>query len=321
MGRKRLLPGVLPSKRRLDLFYRREGGGHGGKPPIPIPMVKVSSLNAAAYSEDNGTTWILTTIPAGSWIGVTWIGNKYVAIGSPGPGVATAATSVDGINWVSQTIQQEFFTGLGSNGVITVASGTSGALSTTTDGITWTARTPSPADNLRRKIKWSPELGLFVGIGTGGAYSSPDGLTWTLRSNLFIDRALAWSPALGLFAGFRGGTQTMYTSANGTAWVSHAFADASFASWGSAAWNGMAFAALPDSNPARSAASTDGINWTFGTSIASGANTSLTTSGTRFVGVGGNKVVTSDDNGVTWTSRVPASNAAWAAVASPTTGS
>jgi len=318
MGQKRLLPGVLPSKRRLDLFYRREGGGHGAK--APTPMVKVG-LNVAAYSKDNGTTWILTAIPAGNWDNVTWIGDKYVAVGSPGPGSATAATSIDGINWVARTIPQVQYTSLGANGSIVVAAGAGGVISTSLDGITWTAQAPMDPVNIRKKIRWSSALGLFVGVSNGGAYSSANGITWTLRSNLFIDSALAWSPDLGLFVGFQGNAQTMYSSANGTAWAAHAFIDTAFAAWVGAAWNGTVFAAIPNTNPARSATSPDGINWTFGTSIASGANTSLTTSGTRFVGVGGNKVITSDDNGATWTSRVPASNAAWTAVASPTTGS
>ena len=56
---------------------------------------------------------------------------------------------------------------------------------TSPDGITWTARTGTNANNWI-DIAWSPNLGIFAAVSNNGTLNrvqtSPDGITWTNRT-------------------------------------------------------------------------------------------------------------------------------------------
>ena len=103
---------------------------------------------AAAYST-NGTTWLAATLPASAnWTSVTYGNGRFVAVAT---GSANAAYSFDGITWVSATLPasstwKEIHYGQGT--FIAIAGyggGTSVAIATSTDGITWTSRAVSSA--------------------------------------------------------------------------------------------------------------------------------------------------------------------------------
>ena len=67
------------------------------------------------------------------------------------------------------------------NGPLYVAHGDKGAISTSTNGITWTARTSGTTDILF-KGAWGNGL-FFIGDGNGNnVYTSTNGITWTARS-------------------------------------------------------------------------------------------------------------------------------------------
>lgn len=125
------------------------------------------------------------------------------------------------------------FVGAGMNGVTPI-------IFTSTDAITWTARTISATLNSTSgvRIAWSPSLSLFVVCGAcvspAGVSlpvaTSPDGSTWTVRT---VDAAapaaaslksVVWSPELALFVAVgANGTGThlplIYTSPDGTTWT------------------------------------------------------------------------------------------------------
>lgn len=104
----------------------------------------------------------------------------YVAVGRTNEGVYQAASSPDTITWTSRTITSCDTCAFG-NGVF-VALGASGTASTSTNGISWTARVIQSA--VWKKVIFVETLGLFIAVATAGAIStSPDGITWTARAN------------------------------------------------------------------------------------------------------------------------------------------
>jgi hypothetical protein len=91
----------------------------------------------------------------------------------------------------------------------------------------WTSHPASDDTQLWRGVVWSPELKIFVSVGTGanGAMTSPDGIIWTSRSTPDANhawRGVAWSPQLHLFAAVGSvgsGTTTVMTSPDGITWT------------------------------------------------------------------------------------------------------
>jgi hypothetical protein len=78
---------------------------------------------------------------------------------------------------------------------------------TSPDGINWTSRTAPSTTVQWQDVCWSPELKLFVAVGTVGTgtnsrmMTSPDGITWTLRKPALNPdfSGICWSPELGMF--------------------------------------------------------------------------------------------------------------------------
>lgn len=93
---------------------------------------------------------------------------------------------------------------------IFVAVGNSGAIATSTDGITWTQQESNTINNIR-SICWSPLVGMFLAVHsgyygeTGGTYSySYDGVIWkTSQSPFLSDRSnlyeAIWASGLNQF--------------------------------------------------------------------------------------------------------------------------
>jgi hypothetical protein len=131
-----------------------------------------NNSNIAAYSLDNGTTWLNTYSTDGgatqtnvqlpssaNWISVTWGNGRFVAIAT---GSSAAAYSFDGKVWIASTMPvtaswQQITYGQGT--FIVVGNGTSTALSSP-DGVVWTQRT-------------LPTTGSYSGVAFGNTNSAP----------------------------------------------------------------------------------------------------------------------------------------------------
>lgn len=92
------------------------------------------------------------------------------------------------------------------------------------DARTWELPTTTATMPLRA-VTWSPELGIFVAVGSNGAVftaTNPD--VWTQRSAATNNdwRGVAWSPELGLFAAvsYSGSGDRVMTSPDGINWTS-----------------------------------------------------------------------------------------------------
>ena len=100
-------------------------------------------------------------------------------------GLNGGAYSTDGLNWVS-TLESpgsprywESVT-FGNNTFVAVAR-TQASLATSTDGITWTART-MPANAEWESVTFGNNTFVAVAYSSTSAASSTDGITWTLRT-------------------------------------------------------------------------------------------------------------------------------------------
>ncbi len=173
-----------------------------------------------------------------------------------------------------------------------------------------------------KSICWSPELGLFVAVGSGTSsgyttvnnrvMSSPDGLTWTIGSSAAdnIWNSVCWSSELSLFVAVSSNGTTsnnIMSSSNGITWTSRVSPIAN--SWYSICWSPELnlFVAVAQSGAGnRIMKSSDGINWYLSNSVPDNNWTSICWSSelNLFVVVattGTNRILISS-NGINWTS-------------------
>lgn len=209
--------------------------------------------------------------------------------------------------------------------------GDAGAIITSPDGTTWTARTPPAGLSTHnfRSVCWAHSIGLFIAVShtsPGGIMTSPDGVTWTQRTNPSTFTGLnvvAWSSSgVGIAVGFSSGH--VLTTTDGINWTDNdcSAALSSYEYVGGACAdestlnNGASFAVTPPAakrfcivggNLGQVAVSNDGVTWTrhdntggSGTTMRSAAYDNNT--GNWVVADGSGKIVTSPD-GTTWTAQ------------------
>ena len=138
-------------------------------------------------------------------------------------------TSIDGINWVSSTsIAFSFIVWTSAyspdlSRFVATTAGTHALYSN--DGKKWSlSNTIVGLSGSQKPIVWSPELSLFVAMGSSNAnsMSSPDGVNWTVHSiTNGAYTSISWSRELGLFLGFTS-TGAVLTSPDAITWASMA---------------------------------------------------------------------------------------------------
>jgi len=80
-------------------------------------------------------------------------------------------------------------------------------LQTSSDGLTWTTHTSPVSNVIWQDISWSPNLYIFVVVGTNNSYSySSDGINWTSSSFLINGYGVCWAMELGIFVSTGQGT-------------------------------------------------------------------------------------------------------------------
>jgi len=189
------VPGTIPTPTSLNwfedlgLFYLTFYAGSTG------------SFTSWSATSPDGVTWTRTSTPT------LPIGVRQV-IKSTSTWVAIASTellhSTDGVVWTSVTLPPDgimpaiypqngvwaadkgiFVIGLSG---VTLGVGQPAQLwfATSTDGVTWGFTLPPYIPGPWPVIAYSPELGIFslVGSGGNGTYTSTNGIDWTPRNNL-----------------------------------------------------------------------------------------------------------------------------------------
>jgi len=247
------------------------------------PPTPPSNINIGDPSR--GLVWEQGTPASGaSWSSVAYDPDieSFVAVADSGGSGFRVMRSVEGVEWfLRPTPADNAWKSIcfgDSDKLVAVASSGSGnrAMSSDDGGVNWTIRT-TPVDNSWSSVVWGESDGLFVAVadsGTGNrAMSSPDGTTWTIRSS---SSDASWKSVC--YTGTRyvavasTGSNVM-VSDNGTSWVDKA---AVLEDWQSVCYS-------PEL-----------------TRLVAVANTGT-----------GNRVMTSDNNGDTWTSRVSAADHSW----------
>ncbi|MBS7777708.1 hypothetical protein [Acidovorax sp. CCYZU-2555] len=130
--------------------------------------------NVAASSLD-GVTWTARTIGAFAWRGVTYAAGLFVAVAVAGQ----IATSPDGTTWTLRTSGLSNGYGVTYSGGKFVAFASNGQAASSVDGITWTALSSITGLGTLYGVVYGN--GVWVAVGTRGAMTSPDLVTWTAR--------------------------------------------------------------------------------------------------------------------------------------------
>jgi len=220
----------------------------------------------------------------------------------------------------------------GSFGFVAFATQTS-ELATSTDGITWTARTNAGGDGQARAVAHGD--GVFVAISgatgqffrdsSNSAAYSTDGITWTnnslpstegWRSVAYGNNTFVAVAGSGYYGGFNNAPDFCATGtySDGITWTIRTMP--SFQFWRSVSYGNDIFVVTADRYYAAAASSTDGITWTARTLPSVQRWQSSIYGDDIFVIVASqNAAAASSTDGITWTARTMPSSAPWLDVA------
>ena len=199
------------------------------------------------------------------------------------------------------------------NGSLFVAvgltNGTTAAITTSSDGVTWTLRTtgvPGSSSSLN-KVIWVSSLSLWVAVGASGLIlTSPDGITWTSRTG--AGSTTLTNVAFGNGTLIAGNSTALYTSTDAVTWTSQTNPSIALNAPDAVVYNSALGLWLTEAaNHTAFKSSTDGITWT--------SRTAPTTTNARnlFLAVGRltvaveatSNIVWTTLDGLTWTPRYP----------------
>lgn len=166
-----------------------------------------------------GSPWTSYTISSFfQYTGPTYGNGLFVVGGADGGSNARVATSTNAATWTPGN-------SLGTTSVIYGVTfqnnlffyhGSGGMLGTSTDAITWTARTSGTASEIRSVIHAN---GTYVYSGAGGAVgTSTDAITWTVRTTGTSSTINALAYGNGRFVGV-GTVRSIYSTDNGVTWT------------------------------------------------------------------------------------------------------
>ena len=141
--------------------------------------VASAGTNRVMTSTD-GETWTFNTIQAETWNSVTYGNGVFVAVAYSGE----SATSSDGVAWASVSATGFWRSVTYGNGVfVAVGDGSTNNVMSSTDGISWTDRSPPIVVTGWASVAYGN--GLFVAValsGTNRVMTSPDGETWVSQA-------------------------------------------------------------------------------------------------------------------------------------------
>jgi hypothetical protein len=286
MRRKAHLPAVFPPKRRLDLIARREGGAFGGKPVSPLVVAKLAG-GLTRFSIDGGLSWAagsaLTNDSGSPKQNIIYDGGSFWTCSQAGVSANRRLwTSVDGQTWSNTGVATNDNTVQLSFGLDTyVMLGTTGLvwrISSAPDGLTWTLRSNTIANNNISGHAFNGNA--WVGGGRGGpTFNAPirstNGTAWGL-ANPFPGAneampVIAARKSDGLFVGANGTTfpKAFYSSDDGLSFQTAALAvGRNNAEPWTIACNGTYFCFSPAGNNTATYITSDGANWVAGAGFA-----------------------------------------------------
>jgi hypothetical protein len=262
-------------------------------------LVAVGENMKALISADNGTTWTVVDVLAGSTLslrGITAHGTGVIAVGDGGS-VYVGAVSGSTVTWtVANSGVTQVLNAVHSNGSAIVAVGNSGTAIRSTNGTTWTSVVVGVTSNLEHVGQGSTATTLLAGGASGVILSSADSTTWTRigsGSTQTLKDVIYVSPQYVAI----GENGLVLTSTDGDTWIAGTTGSAQQLK--SLAHNGSLFVAVGDAGSIFTSA--NGTTWTAVTSGVSQDLHRVAFGGGRFVTVGEAGTILTSTNGTTWT--------------------
>lgn len=253
----------------------------------------IAAGTAVYETSTNAFTWSTMYPPnAGLTVPKSTYGTKYVIGGGSNPTIIM--TSTDGISLSTKTPT------IGSNGnmlilgTVFVAAGTTGILSTSSDGVTWTGQVTNFTGGITA-LTYTTGTYMFAGVG-GYLATSTNASSWQQQASATASSINALVYGATFVLGTNNGG--ICTSTNGSAWTEQTSGTSS--SIVSLTYGNSLY--LYGGVGGVLATSTNGVTWTARTSNTTSTIFTLTYGTVYVLGANGGKVCSSTD-AITWTSR------------------
>jgi len=229
--------------------------------------------------------WTTRTTPnSNAYYEVTFGNNLFVAVGTGAS--STVMTSSDGITWTARTSSFSCSSVTYGGGLFVLVT-TGGGVATSPDGITWTSRT-TPTSNSLNSVTYGNNLYVAVGATSSldGVITSPDGITWTSRTTPNNNSLNGVTYGNNLFVAVSGSSSLsgVITSPDGITWTSRTTPNNN--TYTSVVYGNNLFVAVSASGSLdRAMTSPDGITWTARTTPTNNAYTHVTYGNSLYVSV------------------------------------
>lgn len=257
------------------------------------------------WTSSNGDSWTLQNVTfAFTPSCICNDGTNLVVVGGPVGSVAQIFTSTNGTTWTSRTSNggNQTLNWVHSSSFGLVAVGTGGVVVTSTDAITWTARTSNTVNALNRVTSSGT---LLVAVGASGTIITTTALAtaWTAQTSR---ATVSYTSVARLGSRFVAtSTNVISTSTDGVIWT-HSSTSGAFNAVG---YGNSTYVALHAGTGGGIMTGSSLRTLTPRYSQSTSASTTLNCvlympAVSRWVVAGSSGfLITSDDNGVTWTSR------------------
>jgi hypothetical protein len=232
---------------------------------------------AAAYSTNNGVTWVSSTLPVSTlWNSISYNNGVFVAVAYTRQ---TAYSTNNGQTWTAGATIGGSGTGWYNSASGTV-SGVNYVVSynnlgpaaySTNNGVSWTLSTLPAISGQWDNICFGNGIFILITNGTSTAVSSNGGVSWVSGGNLPISQN--WNSITygnGVFVAVGGGgTVAAYSTNNGSSWISTTMPTSS--NWQSVTYGNGVFAAISANSTVAACSTNNGKSWT-SSSLPSTAN-------------------------------------------------
>jgi hypothetical protein len=251
---------------------------------------QTSNLPVGSMLFDYNSSYTLNTSPEYSKAAQTVLSQSefpdlYARLGTFLTGTWITRTGITGINVFALTYANTLF----------VAAGSAGAIRTSTDGITWTARTSNTISTINTLTYGGG--GLYVyGAAGGGIGTSTDGITWTARTSGTTSTIQTLTYGSIYVCAGNGGM--LRTSTDAITWTTGTSGTTSTIN---ALVYGSIYVCAGNGGMLRT--STDAITWTAVTSGTTSTINELLYAGGLYVYGGNGGVLATSTDAITWTTR------------------
>jgi hypothetical protein len=162
----------------------------------------------------NGNSWSRRQTTSFGFSEIVFGGGRYIAIQENDQAYFESS---DRVNWSERDSGQNWIYAGSYNAGLFVLVGEYGTIIKSSNGINWSTVTTSPTDTDLDRITYGN--GLYVAVGDGGIFTSPNSITWTLRDRGYIYGFSDIAYYNGRYVATSFIDSKVFTSTNGTSWT------------------------------------------------------------------------------------------------------